>query len=380
MRTVVYTDYSYHRDSAGVTSERAFSVFVARVAANLGEVVLLGRLDPSEGRSRYPIGDEVEFVPLPWYRSLSHPFEALRAAAGSLRAFWRAARGADAAWLLGPHPFAILFALLARARGARVILGVRQDTPAYVRARHPDRPMLHLVGSAMDRAFRLMARRCAVVVVGPGLAESYAGSRSVLEIAVSLVGRDDIVDVEQAMARDYAGELTVLSVGRLEEEKNPLLLADVLAALNAADSRWRLVVCGEGPLAGALSARLAELGVGDRAELRGYVPLGEGLMRLYLESHALLHISLTEGFPQVLVEAFAAGLPVVATAVGGIPAAAGNAAILIPPRDADAAVEALERLAGDAGERRRLVTAGHANVSGRTIEIEAGRVADFIGA
>jgi len=375
---VVYTDYSYHRDGDGITSERAFSLFVARVAAELGSVVLLGRLAPAAGRSRYAIGDGVEFVPLPWYRSLTHPWEALRAAAGSLRAFWAALEGADAAWLLGPHPFAIAFALVALARRKRVILGVRQDTPAYIRARHPGRRHLHVAGSAMDFAYRLLARRCPVVVVGPGLAETYAHSRRLLEIAVSLVTADQVVDVETAAARSYDGELNVLSVGRLEEEKNPLLLADVLAGLNEADHRWRLIVCGEGPLAAGLEARLAELGVADRAELVGYVPLDKGLMDLYRQSHALLHISLTEGFPQVLVEAFAAGLPVVATAVGGIPAAAGDAAILIPPRDAPAAVAALQRLAGDPGERRRLLGAGNRKVAARTLEIEAGRVADFI--
>jgi glycosyltransferase involved in cell wall biosynthesis len=79
-----------------------------------------------------------------------------------------------------------------------------------------------------------------------------------------------------------------------------------------------------------------------------------------------------------LFEAFAARLPVVATAVGGVPAAAGDAALLIEPGDAGAAEAALRRLAGDAALRERLVAAGVARVGAHTLQAEAARVAAFL--
>ncbi len=175
--------------------------------------------------------------------------------------------------------------------------------------------------------------------------------------------------------RDWDGTLTALSVGRLEPEKNPLMLADVLARL---DRRWRLVVCGEGPLAGDLGARLASLDVADRAELRGYVPIDAGLTALYRESHALLHVSWTEGVPQILFEAFAAGLPVVATAVGGVADAVGKDALLVPSGDPVAPAMALEELASDRALRERLAASGLQRVRARTLEAEAGRVVQFL--
>ena len=99
---------------------------------------------------------------------------------------------------------------------------------------------------------------------------------------------------------------------------------------------------------------------------------------LYRDSHALLHVSWTEGLPQVLLEAFAAGLPMVATDVGGIREAVGDAVLLVPPGDPEAAAEALDRLAGDPELRARLVSAGHEYVSTRTLAHESMRVADFI--
>jgi glycosyltransferase involved in cell wall biosynthesis len=225
-----------------------------------------------------------------------------------------------------------------------------------------------------------MARRWPVVVVGPDLAENYRRAVRVLPIAVSLVGERDLVDPGEALAgKSWDGEpLVALSVGRIEREKNPLLLADVLAALRERDPRWRLVVCGEGPMEDELRARLSELGVAEHCELRGYVPIDGELPQLYRSSHALLHVSWTEGVPQVLFEAFAAGLPVVATAVGGVADAAGDAALLVPAGEADPPAEALARVGSDAELRRRLVEAGGARVREHTTEAECRRVAEFL--
>jgi glycosyltransferase involved in cell wall biosynthesis len=376
LRLLVYTDYVYRREGEVVYAERAFALFLAELRRHVDRLVIAGRLDPEGGHSHYRLPADVEFVPLPHYRSLVDARQSIPAMSGSLVRFWRALRGVDTAWLLGPYALSVLFAGLAAIRGRRVALGVRQDQPAYVRSRHPDRRWVHLAGDALDRIWRALARFWPVVVVGPGLARSYRHSGRLLEIGVSLVRDEDVVDPAGAPERSYDGELTALSVGRLEREKNPLLLADVLARL---DPRWRLVVCGEGPMEGELSRRLADLGVAGRAELRGYVPIDRELPHLYRSSHALLHVSWTEGVPQVLFEAFAAALPVVATAVGGVSDAAGDAALLVPPGDPDPPARALERVATDEDLRRRLVLAGHARVRDRTLEAESARLAAFLG-
>ena len=102
---------------------------------------------------------------------------------------------------------------------------------------------------------------------------------------------------------------------------------------------------------GELEDRLTELGLTDAVELRGHVPLREGLLDLYRASHAFLHVSWTEGFPMVLIEAFASGVPVVATAVGGIALEVGGAAILIEPGD-PAGAPFRDRHALPRGDRR----------------------------
>jgi glycosyltransferase involved in cell wall biosynthesis len=378
MRLAVYTDYAYHRVGDEVFAERAFALFLGRLAGELDCLLLVGREAPTAGRARYAVGAGIELVPLPYYRRLSEPWAVLRASIQSLRRFWRALGGVDAVWLLGPHPLAIAFAALAAVRRKKVVLGVRQDTRAYVESRHPGRRSLRLAAAVLDAVWRGLAHRFPVVVVGPEIAAHYARARAVLEITVSLVEERDLVPAEVALRRSYGDELRVISVGRLEQEKNPLLLADVLARLGQDGDRWRLTVCGEGAMRPMLEDRLRELGVAERAELLDYVPYGPQLLALYRDSHALLHVSWTEGFPQVLVEAFAAGLPVVATDVGGVATAVGEAVRLVPAGDAGAAASELQAIAADGALREGLVRAGGDYAAARTATAEVKRLAQFL--
>ncbi len=378
MRLAIYSDFGYRRDGDQLWAELSVVLFLAGLGRWLDGVTLVGRLDDQPGRWAYRVPSDMEFAGLAHYPSLARPAQAARALISSVRGFWRVLDRVDGVWLLGPHPFAIIFALLAWSRGRRVALGVRQDLPAYVANRHPDRRSLRVAALALEGAWRLLGRLCPVVVVGPDLARRYRSARRLLAVSISLVSADDVDGPEALEQRDYDGELRVLSVGRLDAEKNPLLLADVLAALRAEHPRWKLVVCGEGVLANELGRRLQELGVAEHTELLGFVSLDHELPQLYRASHLLLHCSWTEGVPQVLLEASAARLPMVATAVGGVPEAAEGAALLIPAGDAAAAVRALSRLADDAGLRRALTEEAATRAREHSLEAETRRVARFL--
>ena len=137
----------------------------------------------------------------------------------------------DVVWLLGPHPLCLAFAALAALRRKRVALGVRQDFPTYVRTRHPGRRLVHLLGDLLEGSYRLMARRAPTVVVGPDLAANYsprAPPAADLGVAGARLGHRRPRGGRRPRLERRA---QVLSVGRLETEKNPLLLADVLARL-----------------------------------------------------------------------------------------------------------------------------------------------------
>jgi glycosyltransferase involved in cell wall biosynthesis len=380
MRLAVYTDFPYHRDADGTLwAEQAFGLFLEQLRPPVGGLVVLGRLDPDPRSARHRLSPAVDLVALPHYGSLTDLPGVVRALMGSLVAFWRTLARVDAVWLLGPHPLSILFAGLAAARRRRVFLGVRLDMPAYMEERYRERPFLRMAARVLEAAYRLLSRRCPTVVVGPLLARNYSRARGLLSVAISLVDPGDICAPHAAISRDYGGELTILSVGRLDPEKNPMLLADIFADLASdEEDRWRLVVCGDGPLKDALWQRLEELGVAAGADLRGYVPYEEGMRDLYRQSHFLLLTSWTEGLPQVALEAFAAGLPVVTTRVGGLPDAAPDAVSTFPAGAADEGASILRALRGDPPARESLMRAGIRWVASHTAQAEAERLAAFL--
>lgn len=137
-------------------------------------------------------------------------------------------------------------------------------------------------------------------------------------------------------------------VGRLTPEKGPDVFIEALARPELRTSGVSASVIGDGPLRGRLEARATELGIPRSVRWHGAVP---GAARLFRAFDVLVLSSRTEGTPVVVLEALAAGVPVVASAVGGVPdAVAGARARLVPPDDPRALAQALaEAAAGRIG-------------------------------
>lgn len=150
---------------------------------------------------------------------------------------------------------------------------------------------------------------------------------------------------ERAAARGALGiaTKTVLTLGRLVPVKG---LSGLLAAL-AQLPEVTLLIAGDGPLRQALEAEAAPLGPRVRflgevhGELRRH--LLQGCDALVLSSRVLPD-GRTESAPTVLLEALAAGCPIVATAVGGVAALLGDAGLVVPPDDPASLAAALKRV------------------------------------
>ena len=384
LRLGVYTDMAYRRDGDVVSTSRAFIRFPTQLPPRVDEVVVFARIAPEPGRGPYELpACSVRVVELPYYPRVTDVPAMLRAVGGSCRRFCAELDRLDAVWIFGPHPMALVLALIARRRGVPLFLGVRQDYAQYIAHRLPSPRWRWAIPVArgLDLAFRRLARRAPTVTLGAELARRYdRGSAPVLMTGFSLVRRADLVAPERAGERSVDGpQLHLLTVSRLDPEKNPLLLLDVIAALRVEDPRWRLTIAGDGPLRAQLVERAAELGVSSAVELVGEITNGPELWALYRRSHVFLHVSLTEGLPQVLFEAQAAGLPVVATAVGGVPEAVhdGRTGLLIVPGDPAAAVRAVRRLVDDRALRERIVRSALDEVAAHTTEAQLDRLAAF---
>ena len=168
------------------------------------------------------------------------------------------------------------------------------------------------------------------------------------------------------LARDGAGDSgqgpLVLAVGRLAPHKRPDLVIRAFALyqqLHAPDAR--LLVVGtpqHGPYLARLESLVEEVGAHD-VRLAGALAEGE-LARAYSEATVLLSLSEHEGFCIPLLEAFHAGLPVIARPRGGMPEVGGDAVLWVEDTDDISVVaELLHVAATDAELRAELVRRGH---------------------
>ena len=153
----------------------------------------------------------------------------------------------------------------------------------------------------------------------------------------------------------------VLAAGRLSPEKGFDILADAAAHVLTADAGAGFVLFGEGPERARLERRVAELGIGERFRMPGFT---RDLDRMLPWVDLLVQSSYTEGLPNVVLEAGAAGVPVVATAVGGTPevVAGGETGRLVAPGDAVGLADRIIELLGDDPTRRRMGAAARARM------------------
>jgi glycosyltransferase involved in cell wall biosynthesis len=168
-------------------------------------------------------------------------------------------------------------------------------------------------------------------------------------------GESGVPALERMQAREtlQAGSAGFLYgwVGRLIRAKGCDVFLDALARLEPGG--WCAVIVGDGPERPALERQAAALGLGDQVRFAGQVAEAERVMTAF---DAFVLSSRTEGTPMVLFEAMAAGVPVAACAVGGVPdVLAGDAALLVPPLDADCLAGALRQIRDDGDGRTRRV-------------------------
>lgn len=170
---------------------------------------------------------------------------------------------------------------------------------------------------------------------------------------------DDLVALGRARSgtRRAPGPLRLLFVGWVVREKGLFELLEAVAALRR-HHPLELTIVGEGRASSAVRDEAGRLGLGDAVRLVGS-RTGDDLLRAYAEADAFVLPSWAEGLPNSMIEAMAAGLPCVVSAVGAIPGSVvdGEHALLVPPRDVHALTAALERIATDVPLRERLGTA-----------------------
>ncbi|MDP2709922.1 MAG: glycosyltransferase [Solirubrobacteraceae bacterium] len=276
----------------------------------------------------------------------------------------------DLVHLCSPGPSGAAAAIIARVMGVPILGSYHTELAAYAGLRSQD-PQLELAARIAIGAFYGQCRR----VLSPS-----AASDAVLRemgIRDERIARwDRGVDLARfSPARRDAnvlpGEITVLYAGRLTHEKGADLLADAFLRAHARDPRLHLVLAGGGPEQDVLRERL-----GEHATFLGWLE-GDALATAYASADIFLFASRTDTFGQVLLEAQASGLAVVAVGEGGPTSIVSDGSTgRLCPADAGALADAVVELAAQPLQRERLARSAQQAVAERTWERSLQRLAD----
>jgi glycosyltransferase involved in cell wall biosynthesis/predicted metal-dependent phosphoesterase TrpH len=276
----------------------------------------------------------------------------------------------DLVHVTAPGPAGVAATLLSRLTGVPLLASYHTELAAYAGMRTGDGGVEAIARGALGAFYGAPA-----TVLSP----SPAADASLVELGVdsARIGRwgrgVDTTRFDPAKAdRDaYPGEIKVLYAGRLTREKGVDLLAESFLRARRADPRLHLLLAGGGPEEAELRERL-----GEAATFLGWLS-GEELAAVYASADAFLFCSSTDTYGQVILEAAASGLPVVAVAAGGPAALVENrcTGLLCRP-DPDHLAGALLQLASSSLLRQRLGSAGAQAAREHSWERALGQLAD----
>ena len=311
-------------------------------------------------------------IDVPYYPGLRIGVPSLPAAVQTL------ADGAfDAIHVTSPGPAGVAGALLARALGLPLIGSYHTELTAYAEERS-GRPEL---AGAMAMAVSAFYRACDIV-----LSPSAASDEALTEIGMPserIIRWDRGVDTSRfdPSLRDPAilagagapdGTINIMYSGRITREKGAELLADAFLRAREREPRLHLVLAGGGPEQERVRERIGT----EHATFLGWLS-GSELARAYASADLFLFPSATDTFGQVILEAQASGLPVIAVAKGGpLSLIEHRVSGLLCEADAGALADAVLEVLGSPLLRERLAIAGVASARARTWERALARLGE----
>jgi glycosyltransferase involved in cell wall biosynthesis len=221
--------------------------------------------------------------------------------------------------------------------------------------------LLYFGGARMADGFVAVARDVAL-----GARRMYRPPRGKLHLIPNGVDLDATAGQDRATIRHELGlppdSHVVAVVAKLTEQKGHAILLRAMGSLLGQDSNLHVLIAGDGPLADALHAQAAGMPGGDRVRFLG---VRSDVRAMLAAADLFVLPSLWEGLPMALLEAMAAGLPVVATAVSGTRDVVvdGVTGMLVPPGEELALADAIEQLITDRQTAEAMGSAGRQRVA-----------------
>ncbi len=365
-------------DGALTEAEGSFARYIDSLAPYFDEVVICAPEQPAPGPAGSPIrASNVRLAALPYFAGPRQFYPQLPAVVWRLA---HALRGADVLHCRVPTPAAFPAYLLARMRGMPVFLLVVGDLHGLLPTlpyRGIKRMLFALYAAWEEFGLSVMTARALTFANGRALTEKHQRPHAtVLETKTTTISAGDIVERDDT---SVGAVVRLLCVSRVDPRKGLSVLPGVLQRLVEAGRDVSVDIIG--PAVGrtgeheqaAIEAAAAAGGVGDRLRFIGSLPLDDLMTRYRRYDIFLLPTLPGEGIPRVLLEAMAAGLPIVTTEVAGIPSLVtdGRNGLLVEQPSVDAVAGAILRVIDDGDLRRRIIRGGLDTARAHTLDRQA---------
>lgn len=296
---------------------------------------------------------EIDFFPvtLGMYRSESW-FRKVTRTAGAVVPFWRRLRCVDIVHLnssFDDRSIArdLMYLVLARLRSRRVVLMFHGGDPQRVS---------WLLWQPFQLLVSALLSQCEVILVLSTFQAN--GLRRACNALKQITQIPNFVDVGSTVARTNAErqEVRFLYLGRLHVDKGLREIVDAAQLLIQARQTFQITICGAGPEEGEIRRRIADSEIAKHVHFAGVVQGTEKAAILQSSDVLLLPSIHPEGFPFAVLEAFSAGMPVIATSVGALGEVVRHEenGLLVPPRDPRALAAAMKQVINDCSMRGRM--------------------------
>lgn len=353
---MIFDDQIYYSDGHGYGSDEAHVLFMIGMKKYFQKLVFCSRLAPVKRSAGYTVPQEIELCPLPYYRNVVELCAKFIIYAPKI---WRILREKadewDILWLSWPHPVSLLMVIFIsiRQRQKLLVLIVRQNLKQLVRLRYrgPRKLVSLAIVNFLEWQLKFWRpRRVVIFAVGAEMyQELHDSHQHVHLIALPPLSEKNIPAFRSLTCRAGEASLRLLFVGRLEPEKGLPFLVQCVAVLKEQNKNVHLDIVGSGVEEERLQTLVQNLSVSKEVSFHGYVAFGESLFSYYRAADFFVLPSLSEGIPNVLMEAMAFGIPIISTSVGGIAGVIRHKenGLLVEPGSATALAEAITELIDD---------------------------------
>jgi glycosyltransferase involved in cell wall biosynthesis len=357
MRISVFLNLRFYEHHGRFRADEHYFRFWAKLAEHYEHVTLCVPTAVDVEGGTHPVEldtTRVSICPLPMYRSslelyTKFPVYAWKAS----KCCGRPLQNCDVFVAVIPNLLGMWLGAVASRMGVECVYYLRGNLAKTVENEYRSQALRSIplaLSHVLEIGARHQMRKHLSFVVGGELHRFYSAlGIDTIPIITSLISQKEI---KQYVPRSSLSPVVrLLAVGRLSEERGVATLLEALAILNG-ESRFNLLcrIVGEGPQRSHLQAKARDLGL-DNVTFTGAVLYGNELMSHYRWADIFVLPSYTEGFPKVVLEAMANAVPVIATAVGGIPdiLRSGHDCILIQPRSARALADGISELVNNVG-------------------------------